>query len=254
MPCCNNRIVFVVVVCLTVGAVVGCFARILLDSPDAESMPETPIAVASDTVRIAVPAAAGERAECRKLKEKAERLERKLEGLVKRRERTQGESDLVPNHVMRANCKTYGEWRKRYPKLYGKMRKNFSKIATRRLENYEKWRQFLSSVDVSLLPENERRAHVELMETYARVHELLKENLESMVDDERTLAQDDANAKEIARLEEKGREMMANERNILMGAVAENLGRRLGWQGEDIAAFAETLRAIADVTAKDAQR
>ena len=46
----------------------------------------------------------------------------------------------------------------------------------------------------------------------------------------------------------------ANERNILMGAVAENLGRRLGWQGEDVAAFAETLKAIAEVTAKDVQR
>ena len=254
MPCCNNRIILVVAVCVTVGAAVGCFTRILLDSREAESVPEPPVAVASGSARIAAPAAAGEDSECRQLKEKAERLERKLEGLVKRCGRAQGERDLVPNSVMRANCKTYGEWRKRYPESYGKMRKNFSKITTRRLKNYEKWRQFLSSVDVSVLPENEQRAHVELLETYARVYALLKENLESMADDERTLAQDDANAKEIGRLEEKGREMMANERNILMGAVAENLGRRLGWPGEDVAAFAETLRAIADVTAKDAQR
>ena len=125
---------------------------------------------------------------------------------------------------------------------------------TRRLGNYEKWRQFLSSVDVSGLPEQECSAHGELMETFARVHELLKENLDSMEDDERTLEQNFRNIKEIEMLEKKGRELMANERNILMGAVAENLGRRLGWPGEDVAAFAETLRAIADVTAKDAQR
>ena len=54
----------------------------------------------------------------------------------------------------------------------------------------------------------------------------------------------------IEKLEKKGYELMANERNILMGAVAVNLGRRLGWQGEDVAAFAETLKAIVEVTAK----
>ena len=55
-------------------------------------------------------------------------------------------------------------------------------------------------------------------------------------------------------LEKKGYELMAKERGILAGAVAENIGRRLGWQGEDVAMFAETLKAIAEVTAKDIQR
>lgn len=108
----------------------------------------------------------------------------------------------------------------------------------------------MSSIDVSGLTEEDRRAHGELMETFARVHELLKENLDSMEDDERTLEQNFRNSLAIQELEKKGDELMAKERGILAGAVAENLGRRLGWQGEDVAAFAETLKAIVEVTAK----
>ena len=46
---------------------------------------------------------------------------------------------------------------------------------------------------------------------------------------------------------------MALERGTLLGIVAENLGRQLGWQSEDIVEFADTLQAIADATAKDLQ-
>lgn len=260
MSCFSNRIFLVVSGCLAVGAVAGYFTRIALGFPEAESASDAPVAVAPVFARKTAPAAAGGDPECRKLQEKAMRLERELDGIVKSRNHdeigkpTDGSDDSATVGEAKANCKTYGEWKRRYPKSYEDERKRFSNLVTRRLGNYEKWRQFLSSVDVSGLTEEDRRAHGELMETFARVHELLKENLDSMEDDERTLEQNFRNIKEIEMLEKKGRELMANERNILMGAVAENLGRRLGWQGEDIAAFAETLKAIAEVTAKDVQR
>ncbi len=252
MSCCSNRIFLVGVGCLAVGAAVGYFARIMSSSPDAEPIPDVPVAVTTVADRKATPAAAGENAECRKLREKVKRLERELDGMAKVDGRAQGESDSAPWDEIRANCKTYGEWKRRYPKEYESARKMFSHVAMFRIKNYERWQQFMSSIDISGLSEDDRRAHGELMEAYAKVHGLLKEDL--VDDDGRTFEQAEASAKEIGRLEEQAREMMANERGILAGAVAENLGRRLGWQDEDIAALVETLRAIAEVTAKDVQR
>ena len=252
MSCFSNRIFLVGVGCLAVGAAVGYFARITLGSPDAKPMPDASVAVAPVSERKAPPVAAGENAECRRLRDKVKRLERELDGMAKVDGRAQGESDSAPWDEVRATCKTYGEWKRRYPKEYEAAHKMFSHIATFRIKNYERWQQFMSAIDVSGLPEEDRRAHGELMDAYAKVHGLLGENL--VEDDNRTFESDEASGKEISRLENKAREMMAKERGILAGAVAENLGRRLGWQGEDIAAFAETLKAIAEVTAKDVQR
>ena len=252
MSYCSNRIFLVGVGCLAVGAAVGYFARIMSSSPDAEPMPDAPVAVTTVADRKATPAAAGENAECRKLREKVKHLERELDGMAKVDGRAQGESESAPWDEMRANCKTFGEWKRRYPKEYEAAHKMFSHIATFRIKNYERWQQFMSAIDVSGLPEDDRRAHGELMDVYAKVHGLLGEGL--VEDDNITFESEEARGKEISRLENKAREMMANERGILAGAVAENLGRRLGWQGEDVAAFAETLRAIAEATAKDVQR
>ena len=252
MSSCSNRIFLVVSGCLVVGAVAGYFTRITLGAPDAESLQDAPVAVASVAARKAKPAVAGENAECRRLQEKVKRLERELDGMAKVDGRAQGESDSAPWAEVRATCKTYGEWKRRYPKEYEATHKMFSHIATFRIKNYERWQQFMSAIDVSGLPEDDRRAHGELMDAYAKVHGLLKEDL--VDDDGRTFEQAEASGKEIGRLEKQAREMMAKERGILAGAVAENLGRRLGWQGEDVAAFAETLKAIAEVTAKDVQR
>ena len=248
MSCFSNRIFLVGVGCLAVGAAVGYFARITLGSPDAKPMPDASVAVAPVSERKAPPVAAGENAECRRLRDKVKRLERELDGMAKVDGRAQGESDSAPWDEVRATCKTYGEWKRRYPKEYEAAHKMFSHIATFRIKNYERWQQFMSAIDVSGLPEEDRRAHGELMDAYAKVHGLLGENL--VEDDNRTFESDEASGKEISRLENKAREMMAKERGILAGAVAENLGRRLGWQGEDIAAFAETLKAIVEVTAK----
>lgn len=251
MSCCSNRILLVVAGCLVTGAAVGYFARISRGVSDAEPMPDAPVSVSPVSPRKAAPAAVDENAECQRLKEKVKRLERELDGIAKVDDRAQDESEFA-SHGEWQNCKTYGEWKRRYPKEYEAARKMFSHLAMFRIKNYERWQQFMSSIDVSGLSEDDRRAHVELMEAYAKVHGLLKENL--VEDDERTLEQDDANTRDIGRIEKQAREMMANERGILAGAVAENLGRRLGWQGEDIAALAETLKAIAEVTAKDIQR
>ena len=251
MSCCSNRILLVVAGCLVVGAAVGYFARISRGVSDAEPMPDAPVSVSPVSPRKAAPAAVDENAECQRLKEKVKRLERELDGIAKVDDRAQDESEFA-SHGEWQNCKTYGEWKRRYPKEYEAARKMFSHLAMFRIKNYERWQQFMSSIDVSGLSEDDLRVHVELMEAYAKVHGLLKENL--VEDDERTLEQDDANTRDIGRIEKQAREMMANERGILAGAVAENLGRRLGWQGEDIAALAETLKAIAEVTAKDIQR
>ncbi len=256
MTCCGNRIFLVVAGCLAVGVAAGCLVRIALGSSDAESVsesvPDNPVAVSPVSPGKAAPAAVDEDAECRRLQEKVARLERELDVIGDGNDRARNESGFVPYGEVRANCKTYGEWKRRYPKEYESAHKMISHIAIFRIKNYEKWRQFMSSIDVSGLPEDDRRAHGELMETYAQVFRLMKEDLEE--DDERTFEQAEAIGKEIGRLQDKARELMANERNILMGAVAENLGRRLGWQGEDIAAFAETLKAIAEVTAENPQR
>ena len=72
-------------------------------------------------------------------------------------------------------------------------------------------------------------------------------------DDEMTLKREKDNLNEIWRLDIEGRKLMALERGTLLGIVAENLGRQLGWQSEDIVEFADTLQAIADATAKDLQ-
>ena len=68
-----------------------------------------------------------------------------------------------------------------------------------------------------------------------------------------TLKREMDNMNEIYRLDEEGRKLMALERSTLLGIVAENLGRQLGWQSEDVVEFSDTLQAIADATAKDLQ-
>ena len=108
----------------------------------------------------------------------------------------------------------------------------------------------MSELDVSYMTDEERENHARMMEIYERKYALMRET-ELCDDDEMTVAHFKVNREEMCRLGEEGQKLMAAERNTLLRITAENLGSRLGWQGADTAEFAETLRAIGDVTSGD---
>ena len=147
-------------------------------------------------------------------------------------------------------CETYGELKRRYPNIWREWHGKLAEHATRVLKKYDRWRGFMSALDVSSMTDEERENHVRLMEIYERKHALVRET-ELCDDDEMTMARFKENSNEMYRLNQEGRKRMAVERNALLRITAENLGRRLGWQEADTAEFTETLRAIGDATSGD---
>ena len=147
-------------------------------------------------------------------------------------------------------CETYGELKRRYPNVWREWHGKMSVHATRVLKKYDSWRGFMSELDVSSMTEEELENHARLMELYERKHSLMRET-ELCDDDEMTTARFKENNKEMDRLDEEGRKLMAAERNTLLRITAENLGRRLGWQDADTAELAETLCAVGDVVSDD---
>lgn len=266
MSLCGRNRVVVLILALVVGGAGGYFAHVAFRSGPAEVREPTqrvrevhPVP-ARRTARRPV----AESAELKELRERVMSLEAEFDEVTGaadegRKENLPGKGagaggkseDVVTSAEVRAKCKTYGDWKRQYPKHWEKDHGEFVKKATRELQKYAKWQQALSALDTSGMTEEERAVHRKLLETYAKLHELLRENMRD--DDEMTLKREKDNLNEIWRLDIEGRKLMALERGTLLGIVAENLGRQLGWQSEDIVEFADTLQAIADATAKDLQ-
>lgn len=153
---------------------------------------------------------------------------------------------------VRLNCKTFGEWKRLYPKHWKRNHDRFVKAATQSLEKYDKWQRAISSLDTSWMTEDELSVHERLQQTFAQVQELVRENMRD--DDDMTIERCIDNSTAIDRLYKEGLGLVEEERASLLGVASENLGKQLGWQDEDVAALAETLRAIAEVTANGMQR
>ena len=264
-PYGSNR-VMVLILALAVGGAGGYFARVAFRSGPAEVVePAQRVReVHPVSVRRAARKPVVESAELKELREKVMSLEAEFDEVTGaadegRKENPPGKDagaggkgeDGVTSAEVRAKCKTYGDWKRQYPKHWEKDHGEFVKKATRELQKYAKWQQALSALDTSGMTEEERAVHRKLLETYAKLHELLRENMRD--DDEMTLKREMDNKNEVWRLDMEGRKLMALERSTLLGIVAENLGRQLGWQAEDVVEFADTLQAIADATAKDLQ-
>lgn len=147
-------------------------------------------------------------------------------------------------------CKTHGEMKRLYPNVWNQRRDKIVKSATRILGNYDNWRRFMSELDVSSMTEEERENHDRIMEIFAKKYALVRDNLEKIDNDARTLEQDKEDNDEIIRLDKEGGKLMAAEHDALLRITAENLGRRLGWPEADTAEFAETLRAVREVTSR----
>ena len=260
----SNRVV-VLILALAVGGAGGYFAHVALRSRPAEVLePAQRVReVHHVPVRRTARKPVAESAELKVLQGKVMSLEAEFDevtgaadkgrkGNPPGKEAADGKSeDDVTSAEVRAKCRTYGDWKRQYPKHWEKDHGGFVKEATRELQKYAKWQQALSALDTSGMTEEERAVHRKLLETYAKLHELLCENMRD--DDEMTLKRERDNMNEIYRLDEEGRKLMALERSTLLGIVAENLGRQLGWQSEDVVEFSDTLQAIADATAKDLQ-
>ena len=260
----SNRVV-VLILALAVGGAGGYFAHVALRSGPAEVLePAQRVReVHHVPVRRTARKPVAESAELKVLQGKVMSLEAEFDevtgaadkgrkGNPPGKEAADGKSeDDVTSAEVRAKCRTYGDWKRQYPKHWEKDHGGFVKEATRELQKYANWQQALSALDTSGMTEEERAVHRKLLETYAKLHELLRENMRD--DDEMTLKREKDNLNEIWRLDIEGRKLMALERGTLLGIVAENLGRQLGWQSEDIVEFADTLQAIADATAKDLQ-
>ena len=137
-----------------------------------------------------------------------------------------------------------------YPNVWNQRRDKIVKSATRILGNYDNWRRFMSELDVSSMTEEERENHDRIMEIFAKKYALVRDNLEKIDNDARTLEQDKEDNDEIIRLDKEGGKLMAAEHDALLRITAENLGRRLGWPEADTAEFAETLRAVREVTSR----
>lgn len=266
MSLCGRNRVVVLILALVVGGAGGYFAHVAFRSGPAEVREPTQRVREVHPVparRTARRPVAGS-AELKELRERVMSLEAEFDEVTGaadegRKENLPGKDagaggkseDVVTSAEVRAKCKTYGDWKRQYPKHWEKDHGEFVKKATRELQKYAKWQQALSALDTSGMTEEERAVHRKLLETYAKLHELLCENMRD--DDEMTLKRERDNMNEIYRLDEEGRKLMALERSTLLGIVAENLGRQLGWQSEDVVEFSDTLQAIADATAKDLQ-
>ena len=261
----SNRVV-VLILALAVGGAGGYFAHVALCSGPAETLePAQRVReVRHVPVRRAARKPVAESAELKVLQGKVMSLEAEFDEVTGAADKgrkgnppgkeagADGKSeDDVTSAEVRAKCRTYGDWKRQYSKHWEKDHGGFVKEATRELQKYAKWRQALSALDTSGMTEEERAVHRKLLETYAKLHELLCENMRD--DDEMTLKRERDNMNEIYRLDEEGRKLMALERSTLLGIAAENLGRQLGWQSEDVVEFSDTLQAIADATAKDLQ-
>ena len=147
-------------------------------------------------------------------------------------------------------CKTHGEMKRLYPNVWNQRRDKIVKSATRALGNYDKLRRFMAELDVSSMTEEERENHERIMEIFAKKYALVRDNLEKIDNDARTLEQDKEDNDEIIRLDKEGGKLMAAEHDALLRITAENLGRRLGWTEADTSEFAETLRAVREVTSR----
>ena len=202
-------------------------------------------------------------AELAALRDKAASLDKELKELLAARERktkaeaqkkggedSQKDKPEVSADEALEKCETYGELKRRYPNVWREWHGKMSVHATRVLKKYDSWRGYMSELDVSSMTEEELENHARLMELYERKHSLMRET-ELCDDDEMTTARFKENNKEMDRLDEEGRKLMAAERNTLLRITAENMGRRLGWQEADTAEFAETLRAVGDVVSGD---
>ena len=266
MSSCGSNRVVVLFLALAVGGAGGYFAHVAFRSGPAEALEPAQRSreVRHVPVRRAARKPAAESAELKVLQGKVMSLEAEFDEVTGaadegRKENPPGKDagadgkseDGVTSAEVRAKCRTYGDWKRQYPKHWEKDHGGFVKEAARELQKYAKWQQALSALDTSGMTEEERAVHRKLLETYAKLHELLCENMRD--DDEMTLKREMDNMNEIYRLDEEGRKLMALERSTLFGIVAENLGRQLGWQSEDVVEFSDTLQAIADATAKDLQ-
>ena len=219
--------------------------------------------------RASRPATAAEKskvtdAELAALRDKAASLDKELKELLDARERkakadaqkagggdSQKDKPEVSADEALEKCETYGELKRRYPNVWREWHGKMSVHATRVLKKYDSWRGYMSGLDVSSMTDEERENHTRMMEIYEKKHALMRET-ELCDDDEMTTARFKENNKEMDRLDEEGRKLMAAERNTLLRITAENMGRRLGWQDSDTAEFAETLRAVGDATFADA--
>ena len=202
-------------------------------------------------------------AELAALRDKAASLDKELKELLAARERkakaeaqkkggedSQKDKPEVSADEALEKCETYGELKRRYPNVWREWHGKMSVHATRVLKKYDSWRGFMSELDVSSMTDEERENHARMMEIYEKKHALMRET-ELCDDDEMTTARFKENNKEMDRLDEEGRKLMAAERNTLLRITAENMGRRLGWQEADTAELAETLRAVGDVVSDD---
>ena len=153
---------------------------------------------------------------------------------------------------VRLNCKTFGEWKRLYPKHWKRNRDRFVKAATQSLEKYDKWRQGSSALDTSWMTDDELAAHERLLQTFAQVQGLLRENMRD--DDDMTIERCIGNSAAIKRLGKEGHNLLAEERARLLGVASENLGKQLGWGDEDIRECADMLQAISEATSKGVQR
>ena len=262
----RSETIFVVVIALAVGAAAGWFAEGMwngmgqspraarwsapTDSPRARSMnaPEKP--KVTD-------------AELAALRDKAASLDKELKELLAARERKakadaqkadgddsqKGKPEVSADEALE-KCKTYGELKRRYPNVWKQWHGKLAERAECVLKKYDKWRECVSNLDISSMTDGERETHARMMEIYERKYALMRE-AELCDDDEMTVAHFKENREEMCRLGEEGQKLMAAERNTLLRITAENMGRRLGWQEADTAEFAETLRAIGDVTSGD---
>ena len=202
-------------------------------------------------------------AELAALRDKAASLDKELKALLDARkskskadaqemggrDSQKGKQEVSEDEALE-KCRTYGELKRRYPNVWREWRGKSAKRAERVLKKYDKWRECVSSLDVSSMTDGERETHARMVEIYDKKCALVRET-ELCDDDEMTIAQFKENNDEVDRLDEESRGLKVAERGMLLRITAENLGRRLGWQEADTAEFAETLRAVGDVVSGD---
>ena len=255
----------VALVFLAVGAAAGSFAKAALRPGCAERRDAPLNAGVRETVRAPDRRAdvkpAVDPGELERLRGKVESLEGELKEVMsddgkKGKDASSGAAYNVYvdgcDDDVRLNCKTFGEWKRLYPKHWKRNRDRFVKEATQSLEKCDKWQRAISSLDTSWMTEDELSVHERLQQTFAQMQELVRENMRD--DDDMTIERCIDNSTAIDRLYKEGLGLVEEERANLLGVVSENLGKQLGWRDEDILECADMLQAISEATSKGIQR
>lgn len=227
---------------LFVGVAIG-----FIFNPGSETAPEAPKApVTEKKIRNE-----GESAQVKALRAQIAALEKRLAERVEEQK-----TEPAPAENARTNTPppwagnfNPAEWRERMkredPKRYAEITNHMARMRARNLERAQNKIDFFSSIDVSSMTPEARKTHTELQDLIAKREELDQRAHEAMENNENVSFEDGMTFFEQRHeMDRKINDLSRQERKNLFNETARNLGL----EGEDAAAFTDTIQEIIRAT------